>query len=107
MTDPRVWHPQVRLDRGFSVDVGMATLIEACFSHGWTTRFSCQGGDEMWERKVSCPAYIAFARRDHFAFIDVVSQHVPPDSLAVIGGSVPAVYFEPSLIPLLEQALVP
>ncbi|WP_270484845.1 hypothetical protein [Gordonia jacobaea] len=104
MTGPMVWHPQVRLSRGFDVDEQMVDIIEMCFSHGWITRFSCQGGDEMWERKVSCPAYIAFARQDHLLFLDVVAQHLPPNSLEVIGDS-PAVYFKPELIPLIERAL--
>ena len=59
----------------------------------------------MWPRQVVCPAYIAFARQDHLAFIDHVAQHVPKDSLAVISGNVPAVYFEPVMIPEIERAL--
>ena len=101
----RAWHRQVRLARGFEVDELMVSIIEMCFSYGWITTFSCQGGDEMWARKVSCPAYIAFARQDHLAFVDHVAQHVPPDSLEVHGGSVSAVYFEPALIPAIERAL--
>lgn len=104
MTGPNVWHPQVRLDRGFSVDVEMVRIIESCFERGWITRFSCQGG-VMWERRVTCPAYVAFARDDHLALVDFVAQQLPPNSIEVIGGDVPAVYFEPSLIPLLERAL--
>lgn len=82
----------------------MVRIVESCFERGWITRFSCQGGDEMWERKVSCPAYIAFAREDHLRFIYVVAQHVPDNSLAVIGDA-PAVYFEPAMIPAIERAL--
>lgn len=59
----------------------------------------------MWERRVTCPAYIAFARQDHLLFLDVVAQHLPPNSLEAIDGETPAVYFEPELIPLLERAL--
>ncbi len=81
----------------------MVSIIEMCFSYGWITTFSCQGGI-MWPRQVSCPAYIAFARQDHLLFLDHVSQHLPPNSLAFIGDA-PAVYFEPRLIPAIERAL--
>lgn len=103
MTGPRVWHPQVRLARGFEVDEDMVQIIEACFRRGWITTFSCQGGI-MWPRRAVSPAYIAFAREDHLQFLDHVAQHLPPNSLEV-HGDVPAVYFEPRLIPLLERAL--
>ena len=82
----------------------MVNIIEMCFYHGWITTFSCQGGI-MWPRRAVSPAYVAFAQQDHLAFIDHVSQYLPESSLAVIGGSVPAVYFEPAMISEIERAL--
>ncbi|OBA73997.1 hypothetical protein [Gordonia sp. 852002-10350_SCH5691597] len=99
------WHRQVDTCRGFEVDAGLAGVIEACWDRGWTTRYSCQGG-AMWGTPGPRLAYIMFADRESLtSFIDVVTQRLSRDVLAVDEACEAVVRFEPSLIPEIERVL--
>ena len=56
-------HPQVETSTGVFVDEDMKDLLEAVWEFGLRTKYSCQGGDKIWQHKQMIlvhDAYIMF-----------------------------------------------